>query len=155
MDPPPGRYSAPPRKESSRAFGIHTSPIDGTSRRPSAPRLRRLSKEERKSRYDRIETLTKELTLALKDEMARRKDSWDVDGDREEEEQWESRKSEIYDGLEELSGEIRRALRDRNKEAVLDLWEKEMEERRIQRSGGSRRDGDGEGEGGGQIDGQG
>lgn len=94
---------------------------------------RRLSKGERKSRYDRMETLTKELGLALKDEMGRRKDSWDVDGDREEEAQWETRKEEIYAGLEELAEEIKRALRDRSKEAVLDLWEQEMEDRRVQR----------------------
>lgn len=142
MDPPPGRYSVPPRKSSSSSHQSGASPVDVTTRKPSAPRSRRLSKEERKSHYDRIEVLTKELTLALKDEMVRRKDSWDVDGDREEEEQWESRKQEIYDGLSELTGEIKRALRDRNKEAVLDLWGKEMEERRAQRSEGSRRDGE-------------
>lgn len=107
---------------------------------PSAAGLRRLSSSERERRYNRIEMLTKELKLALKDEMGRRKDSWDADGDREEEMKYENRKMQIYDGLIELAGDIQRALRDRSKEAVLDLWEKEMEERRVQRSGSSRRD---------------
>lgn len=107
---------------------------------PSAAGLRRLSSTERERRYNRIEMLTKELKLALKDEMGRRKDSWDADGDREEEMKYENRKMQIYDGLIELAGDIQRALRDRSKEAVLDLWEKEMEERRVQRSGSSRRD---------------
>lgn len=107
---------------------------------PSAAGLRRLSSSERERRYDRIEMLTKELKLALKDEMGRRKDSWDADGDREEEMKYETRKMQVYEGLIELAGDIQRALRDRNKEAVLDLWEKEMEERRVQRSGSARRE---------------
>lgn len=107
---------------------------------PSTAGLRRLSSSERESRYDRIEILTKELKLALKDEMGRRKDSWDADGDREEEMKYEGRKMQVYDGLIDLAGDIQRALRDRSKEAVLDLWEKEMEERRAQRSGSSRRE---------------
>lgn len=146
MEPPPGRYSVPPRKGSSSS-GQPPSPVDAALQKPTIPKSRRLSKEQRKSRYDRIETLTKELKHALKDEMTRRKDSWDVDGDREEEEQWESRKQEIYDGLSELTEEIKRALRDRNKEAVLDMWGKEMEEKRVQRSSGSKRDGDWDGHG--------
>lgn len=122
MDPPPNRYYTSASRESPPKVPF----VDRTLQRS-----RRLSKGERKSRYDRMETLTKELNLALKDEMGRRKDSWDVDGDREEEAQWETRKKEIYAGLEVLVGEIKRALRDRSKEAVLDLWEQEMEDRRI------------------------
>ncbi|RPB12670.1 hypothetical protein P167DRAFT_151372 [Morchella conica CCBAS932] len=143
MEPPPGRYSVPPRKGSSSS-GPPPSPVDAALQKSKS---RRLSKEQRKSGYDRIETLTKELTHALKDEMTRRKDSWDVEGDREEEEQWESRKQEIYDGLSELTEEIKRALRDRSKEAVLEMWGKELEERRAQRSSGSKRDGDWDGHG--------
>lgn len=112
----------------------------GALQRPLAPGLIRLSPSERESCYSRIEMLTRELKLALKDEMGRRKDSWDADGDREEEIKYEKRKNQVYDGLKELAGEIRRALRDRSKEAVLDLWGREMEERRIQRSGSSRRE---------------
>jgi len=84
--------------------------------------------------------LTRELTLALKDEMARRKDSWEDEGDQEEEQQWEGRKQEVYQGLSELADEIERAIRDRKKEAVLELWGKEMEERRMKRSEMTRRD---------------
>lgn len=141
MDPPPNRYYTPLyRKGSSapRESPSETPFVDRTPHRAPALGSRRLSKGERKSRYDRMETLTKELGLALKDEIGRRKDSWDGDGDREEEAQWETRKKEIYAGLEELAGEIKRALRDRSKEAVLDLWEQEMEDRRVQRIGNLR-----------------
>lgn len=123
MDPPTGRYRAPLYKNNSSASQASSS----------APESRRLSKWERKSRYDRIETLTKQLKDALKDEMGRRKHSWDVDGDREEEAQWETRKGEIYAGLEDLVEDITRAFRDRSKEAVLDLWEQESEDRQMQR----------------------
>lgn len=109
---------------------------------PSRPARRgRLSKEERterKDRYDRIEVLTRELANAVRDEMTRRKELWDVEGNREEEEFWESRKQEVYKGLEELAGEIQRAFRDRRKEAVLEMWSKELEERRVSTSGASR-----------------
>lgn len=128
MDPPAGRYGAPLYK---KHFSASQAP-------PSTSEPRRLSKWERKSRYDRIETLTKQLKDALKDEMGRRKHSWDVDGDREEEAQWEVRKGEIYAGLEDLVEDITRAFRDRSKEAVLDLWEKESEDRRVQRGGNPR-----------------
>lgn len=87
-----------------------------------------------------METLTRELTLALKDEMARRKDSWEEEGDQEEEQQWEERKHEVYQGLSNLADEIERAIRDRKKEAVLELWGREMEARRVQRSEMARRD---------------
>ncbi|PWW77411.1 hypothetical protein C7212DRAFT_362634 [Tuber magnatum] len=133
MDPPPAPSSAFSRKYSASS----RSALGGKSGQ-KAPR--RLTKEERKSRYDRMEMLTRELTLALKDEMARRKDSWEDEGDQEEEQQWEGRKQEIYQGLSELADEIERAIRDRKKEAVLELWAKEMEERRMQRSEMVRRD---------------
>lgn len=123
MDPSTGRYRAPLYRDNSSA----------SKASPSTPESRRLSKWERKSRYDRIETLTKQLKDALKDEMGRRKHSWDVDGDREEEAQWETRKGEIYAGLEDLVEDITRAFRDRSKEAVLDLWEQESEDRQMQR----------------------
>ncbi|KAF8538164.1 hypothetical protein BDD12DRAFT_885925 [Trichophaea hybrida] len=108
---------------------------------PKPARRGLLSKEERterKERYDRIEVLTRELTVAVRDEMKRRKELWDVEGDREEEEFWESRKQEVYKGLEELAGEIQRAFRDRRKEAVLELWSKELEERRASSSASTR-----------------
>ena len=106
----------------------------GTFRfQPPQPRRNRSAKEERsdrRARYDRIEHLTRGLSAALRDEMARRKDLWDSDGDREEEAFWEDRKQELYKGLEQLADEIQRAFRDRRKEAVLDLWGKELEERK-------------------------
>lgn len=141
MDPPPYRYFTPLFRSVPSASQIPppvTSSVDGASRQTPVPRLRRLTKEERERRYDRIERLTKELTLAVKDEMARRKDSWDMDGDKEEEEQWENRKNEVYGGLGELAGDIQRAFRDRDKEAILEQWVKEEEERRVRRSGGTR-----------------
>jgi hypothetical protein len=104
------------------------------SRYPARPVRRKLNKEERserKDRYDRIEVLTRELSMAVRDEMQRRKALWDVEGDREEEEFWESRKQEVYQGLEVLADEIQRAFRDRRKEAVLEIWSKEQEERRV------------------------
>jgi hypothetical protein len=114
----------------------------GNFKYPSrSTRRTRLSKEERterKDRYDRIEALTRELTVAVRDEMTRRKELWDVEGDREEEEFWESRKQEVYKGLEELAGEIQRAFRDRRKEAVLEMWSKELEERRATSSAAMR-----------------
>lgn len=87
-----------------------------------------------------METLARELTFALKDEMTRRKDSWEDDGDQEEEQQWEERKHEVYQGLSNLGDEIKRAIRDRKKEAVLEFWGREMEARRVQRSEMARRE---------------
>jgi hypothetical protein len=120
--PPQGQHAANP----------------GTFRfQPPKPRRNhsRSVKEERSDRrirYDRIEHLTRELSAALRDEMARRKDLWDSDGDQEEEAFWEGRKQEVYKGLEQLADEIQKAFRDRHKEAVLDLWGKEREERTAQ-----------------------
>lgn len=110
----------------------------GSFRYPARPVRRKVNKEERserKDRYDRIEALTRELSMAVRDEMQRRKALWDVEGDREEEEFWEGRKREVYHGLEILADEIQRAFRDRRKEAVLELWSKEQEERRVAASG--------------------
>jgi hypothetical protein len=88
-----------------------------------------------------MERLTRELSSALREEMAQRKDSWAWEGDQEEEEHWEERKKDIYQGLANLAEEIERAMRDRKKEAVLELWGKEMEERRVQRSEPTRQGG--------------
>lgn len=110
--------------------------------RPKTSRRGQPSKEgrtEREARYDRIEALTRELSFAVRDEMARRKNLWDVEGDREEEEFWESRKKQVYAGLEGLAGEIQRALRDRQKEAVMEMWSKEQEEKRASSSGSGAR----------------
>ncbi|KAI5848408.1 hypothetical protein BZA05DRAFT_97066 [Tricharina praecox] len=104
-------------------------------------RRARHSKEERserKDRYDRIEVLARELSMELSLEMSRRKQMWDVEGDREEEEFWESRKQEVYHELDRLASEIQRAFRDRRKEEVLEIWSKEQEERRVITSAGTR-----------------
>lgn len=101
-----------------------------TPARPTRNRKRKLSKGERKERYDRIETLTADLSYAIREEMEMRKQSWDVESEKEEEDKWESRKQEVYKGLEDLSDEIQRVVRDRKKEAVLHIWNKEREERR-------------------------
>lgn len=107
----------------------------GTFKYPNRPvRKTRHSKEERserKDRYDRIEVLARELSMELSMEMSRRKQMWDVEGDREEEEFWESRKQEVYQELDRLASEIQRAFRDRRKEAVLEIWSKEQEDRRV------------------------
>lgn len=120
--------SAPPQGHQQ-----HKPPQPSHGSRGPARRKFRLSKEERterKERYDRIERLTRELSNAVRDEMTRRKELWEVDGDREEEEFWEDRKQEVYHSLEQLADEIQRAFRDRRKEAVLEMWSKELEERR-------------------------
>jgi hypothetical protein len=78
-----------------------------------------------------MEALTRDLSMAIRDEMQRRKTMWDVEGDREEEEFWENRKQEVYQGLEVLADEIKRAFRDRTKEAVMAHWSNEQEERRL------------------------
>ncbi|KAL7273365.1 hypothetical protein RUND412_003785 [Rhizina undulata] len=103
------------------------------------PKPRRLSSDERKGHYDRIEKLTVTLSFEVNEEMARRKESWDIEGDREEEQKWELRKQEVYKGLEELAQDIERAIRDRKKEAVLELWDREMEEKRLWRLAESTR----------------
>lgn len=124
----------PQRPTTSHAASSSSSAHHDNFVTPVRPRRYRPTKEERserKARYDRIEHLTQELSAAVRDEMARRKDLWDVEGVREEEEFWEERKQEVYKGLEQLAEEIQRAFRDRKKEAVLDLWSKEMEERRV------------------------
>jgi hypothetical protein len=114
----------------------------GTFKYPSRPaRKPRHSKEERserKNRYDRIEVLARELSMELNMEMSRRKQMWDVEGDREEEAFWESRKQEVYQELDRLAGEIQRAFRDRRKEAVLEMWSKEQEEKRVTTSASAR-----------------
>jgi len=114
----------------------------GTFKYPSRPvRKPRQSKEERserKNRYDRIEVLARELSMELNMEMTRRKQMWDVEGDREEEAFWESRKQEVYQELDRLAGEIQRAFRDRTKEAVLEMWSKEQEEKRVISSSSAR-----------------
>jgi hypothetical protein len=105
----------------------------GGFRYPARPE-RSKSKEdrsERKHRYDRMEALTRELSMAIRDEMERRKALWDVEGDREEEEFWESRKQEVYQGLEVLADDLQRAFRDRKKEAVMAYWSNEQEQRRL------------------------
>jgi len=89
-----------------------------------------LSKGERKERYDRIKSLTTDLSYAIREEMEMRKQSWDVDGEAEEEDKWEERKKEVYKGLEDLSGQIQRVIRDRKKEAVMQIWNREREERK-------------------------
>jgi len=118
------------------------TPDGGTFKHPGRPvRRARHSKEERserKDRYDRIEVLARELSMELSMEMSRRKQMWDVEGDREEEEFWESRKQEVYQELDRLAGEIQRAFRDRKKEAVLEIWSKEQEERRVVSSAATR-----------------
>jgi len=101
MDPPTTLSNA-----LSREFSTTSEPTSKKQLGKKAPK--RLSKEERKSRYDRMEALTRELTLALKDEMARRKESWESEGDREEEQQWEETKREVYQGLSNLADEIER-----------------------------------------------
>ena len=114
---------------------------DGFNFPPRPTRRARAYKEdhvERKERYDRMEGLTRELSFAVRDEMARRKNLWETEGDREEEKIWESRKNEIYSGLGVLSDEIQRAFRDRSKEAVMDIWSKEQEERRFREQEGRR-----------------
>ena len=114
----------------------------GTFKYPSRPvRKPRQCKEERserKNRYDRIEVLARELSMELNMEMTRRKQMWDVEGDREEEAFWESRKQEVYQELDRLAGEIQRAFRDRKKEAVLEMWSKEQEEKRVISSASTR-----------------
>ncbi|TGZ76504.1 hypothetical protein EX30DRAFT_246425 [Ascodesmis nigricans] len=125
----------PPRRPSNFCPGTSSSSITHdnfvTPVRPKRYPFNKEERSERKARYDRIEQLTQELSAAVRDEMTRRKDLWDVDGAREEEAFWEARKQEVYKGLELLADEIHRAIRDRKKEAVLDLWSKEIEERRI------------------------
>lgn len=87
-------------------------------------------RNDREERYTRISTLTRELSAAVRDEMSRRKQQWDVEDSRAEEEYWETRKQQVYKDLEKLADEIRRAFRDRRKEAVLDLWSREQEGKR-------------------------
>lgn len=102
---------------------------------PPPPQPRRsLRDDERKGCFDRIEGLAKQLKIAIREEMRRRKEHWDMEGDREEEEKWEGRKQEVYKALEELADEIQRAVRDRKKEAVLELWSREADERTQRRA---------------------
>jgi hypothetical protein len=108
--------------------------VDPLTLPPHPFRRDRHSKEERserEDRYNRIENLTIELSHAVRDEMARRKDMWDVEGNRDEEEFWEGRKQQVYTKLEVLAEDIQRAVRDRQKESVMNLWSKESEQRDI------------------------
>lgn len=115
--PPP-----PPPPPSNQVFRAST--------RPRKIAEQREDRNDREERYGRIAALTRELSNAVRDEMSRRKQQWDVEGSHQEEEYWEGRKQEVYKGLEQLSDEIRRAFRDRRKEAVLDLWSREQEVKR-------------------------
>lgn len=99
-------------------------PVPATKR----SRPQKEERSDRRDRYDRIERLTQDLSAEIRFELARRKELWDLEGNGQEEEFWESRKLEVYKGLEKLAGEIQRAFRDRQKEAVMEMWSKESEE---------------------------
>lgn len=103
-------------------------------KKPAVTRRRKLKGDERQECFDRIEGLAKQLQAAIREEMARRKEHWDSDGDAEEEEKWEGKKNEVYKTLEEVADEIKRAVRDRKKEAVLALWSREADERTQRRA---------------------
>lgn len=123
-------FMGPPQRPASNTPASNNEAF----RVPPRPRRKQGGVEDRatrQERYDRIEHLAKELKSAVRDEITSRKERWDADGGREEEEYWEQRKKTVYKGLEELAEEIQRAFRDRNKEAVMDLWSKETEERRV------------------------
>lgn len=127
MGPPQWPASNPPVNSPP----IPRNPQFRSSARPRRKQLTIEDRSTRQERYDRMERLSKELKSVVRDELTNRKELWDVEGGREEEEFWEQRKQVVYKSLEELAEEIQRAFRDRDKEAVMDLWSKEVEERRV------------------------
>lgn len=134
MGPPQWADSNPPPNPPSQSTSNFPAPRSGQFRVPARPRRKHEKVEDRSTRqerYERIERLSKELKSVVREEMTSRKELWDVDGGREEEAFWEQRKQVVYKSLEELVEEIQRAFRDRDKEAVMDLWTKEIEERRV------------------------
>ena len=99
------------------------------ARRSRAPILE--DRADREARYDRVEALTRRLSIEVQVEISRRKEVWEVEGDREEEALWEHRKNEVFGELNKLADEIERLARDRQKEEVMEMWSQEQEVRRV------------------------
>lgn len=121
------RQQRQPQQQQPGGGGENSKHYTETKRR-GRPSLE--DRAEREARYKLIGILTRDLSFAVEDEMTRRKDLWELEGNREEEILWESRKQEIYEGLKGLAGQIQRAFRDRQKEAVMEMWDKEREKER-------------------------